>query len=321
MKDPIQPFMDNLTRNITDPDQKQMFKSALNKAKSQVSENKKHTDYLKNAEDLEMVMKFIKNKKLSNREIKSKIREFLNNPEEITDFLKALLKKVDTKKEESKEATASGAGVGAFVPPLTGGEYKPTTNVPTVRESKEVLKGGKADKKTLLDLAKKHAYDDSTDSTTKERINKVHKELKNQLTKGIKVELEHTNNKSKAEEIAMDHLSEDPKYYDKLKKVETKEMTTTASSGQYSTNSIWAKSTKKKDWGPSRKTQIPGGKFVQVKKKCKKFPYCNQGDINALRIFENKSVQSVIETVSSKYGVDKVIISDIVFEEIRKTQK
>jgi hypothetical protein len=145
--------------------------------------------------------------------------------------------------------------------------------------------------------------------------------LKNQLTKGIKVELEHTNNKSKAEEIAMDHLSEDPKYYDKLKKVETKEMTTTASSGQYSTNSIWAKSTKKKDWGPSRKTQIPGGKFVQVKKKCKKFPYCNQGDINALRIFENKSVQSVIETVSSKYGVDKVIISDIVFEEIRKTQK
>jgi hypothetical protein len=321
MKDPIQPFMDNLTRNITDPDQKQMFKSELNKAKSQVSENKKHTDYLKNAEDLEMVMKFIKNKKLSNREIKSKIREFLNNPEEITDFLKALLKKVDTKKEESKEATASGAGVGAFVPPLTGGEYKPTTNVPTVRESKEVLKGGKADKKTLLDLAKKHAYDDSTDSTTKERINKVHKELKNQLTKGIKVELEHTNNKSKAEEIAMDHLSEDPKYYDKLKKVETKEMTTTTSSGQYSTNSIWAKSTKKKDWGPSRKTQIPGGKFVQVKKKCKKFPYCNQGDINALRIFENKSVQSVIETVSSKYGVDKVIISDIVFEEIRKTQK
>jgi hypothetical protein len=298
-----------------------MFKSELNKAKSQVSENKKHTDYLKNAEDLEMVMKFIKNKKLSNREIKSKIREFLNNPEEITDFLKALLKKVDTKKEESKEATASGAGVGAFVPPLTGGEYKPTTNVPTVRESKEVLKGGKADKKTLLDLAKKHAYDDSTDSTTKERINKVHKELKNQLTKGIKVELEHTNNKSKAEEIAMDHLSEDPKYYDKLKKVETKEMTTTTSSGQYSTNSIWAKSTKKKDWGPSRKTQIPGGKFVQVKKKCKKFPYCNQGDINALRIFENKSVQSVIETVSSKYGVDKVIISDIVFEEIRKTQK
>ena len=307
MKDPIQPFMDNLTRNITDPEQKLMFKSALNKAKSEVSENKKHTDYLKNAEDLEMVMKFIKNKKLSNREIKSKIREFLNNPEEITEFLKALLKKVDTKKEESKEATVSGAGVGAFVPALTVGEYKPTTNVPTVRESKEVLKGGKGDNMSLEDLSKKH---------------KVSLEdIKRQFQKGMKVEKEHSNKEKSVKEIVMDHLYEDPKYYDKLKKIETKEATDTTSSGQYSTNSMWAKTTKKKDWGPSRKTQIPGGKFVQVKKKCKKFPYCNQGDINALRIFENKSVQSVIETVSSKYGVDKVIISDIVFEEIRKTQK
>lgn len=307
MKDPIQPFMDNLTRSITDPEQKLMFKSALNKAKSEVSENKKHTDYLKNAEDLEMVMKFIKNKKLSNKEIKSKIREYLNNPEEITDFLKALLKKVDTKKEESKEATASGAGVGAFVPPLTGGEYKPTSNVPTVKESKEELKGGKGDNMSLEDLSKKH---------------KVSLEdIKRQFQKGMKVEKEHSNKEKSVKEIVMDHLYEDPKYYDKLKKIETKEATDTTSSGQYSTNSIWAKTTKKKDWGPSRKTQIPGGKFVQVKKKCKKFPYCNQGDINALRIFENKSVQSVIETVSSKYGVDKVIISDIVFEEIRKTQK
>jgi rubrerythrin len=44
---------------------------------------------------------------------------------------------------------------------------------------------------------------------------------KGQLEKGIKVELEHTNNKSIAKEIAMDHLTEDPKYYDKLKKIET----------------------------------------------------------------------------------------------------
>ena len=26
---------------------------------------------------------------------------------------------------------------------------------------------------------------------------------------------------------------------------------------------MWAKSTTKKDWGPSRKTQYPGGSFVQ----------------------------------------------------------
>jgi len=41
-----------------------------------------------------------------------------------------------------------------------------------------------------------------------------------QLQKGIKVEVEHTPDKNKAKEIAMDHLTEDPKYYDKLEKME-----------------------------------------------------------------------------------------------------
>jgi hypothetical protein len=41
-----------------------------------------------------------------------------------------------------------------------------------------------------------------------------------QLAKGIKVELEHTDNVLIAIEIAMDHLSEDSKYYDKLEKIE-----------------------------------------------------------------------------------------------------
>lgn len=41
-----------------------------------------------------------------------------------------------------------------------------------------------------------------------------------QLIMGIKVELEHTHDIAKALEIAMDHLKEDPKYYDKLKKIE-----------------------------------------------------------------------------------------------------
>jgi len=40
-----------------------------------------------------------------------------------------------------------------------------------------------------------------------------------QLEMGIKVELEHTGNKDMAQEIALDHLSEDPKYYTNLKKV------------------------------------------------------------------------------------------------------
>ena len=35
----------------------------------------------------------------------------------------------------------------------------------------------------------------------------------NELELGIAVEMEHTNNKKQAKEIALDHLSENPKYY------------------------------------------------------------------------------------------------------------
>ncbi len=42
------------------------------------------------------------------------------------------------------------------------------------------------------------------------------------VNKGQKVEMEHTNNKSMAKEIARDHLTEDPAYYDKLRKMEKK---------------------------------------------------------------------------------------------------
>lgn len=41
-----------------------------------------------------------------------------------------------------------------------------------------------------------------------------------QLRKGLRVEMEHTDDPAKAREIAMDHLTEDPKYYDKLEKIE-----------------------------------------------------------------------------------------------------
>jgi hypothetical protein len=45
---------------------------------------------------------------------------------------------------------------------------------------------------------------------------------KKQLEKGTKVEQEHTKDKDLAEEIASDHLVEDPVYYDHLQKMEEK---------------------------------------------------------------------------------------------------
>jgi hypothetical protein len=43
-----------------------------------------------------------------------------------------------------------------------------------------------------------------------------------ELELGVKTESEHTTDKSLAREIAMDHLTEDPKYYTKLKNFESK---------------------------------------------------------------------------------------------------
>lgn len=44
----------------------------------------------------------------------------------------------------------------------------------------------------------------------------------NELSQGISVEMEHSDDKDIAEKIARDHLAEDPKYYTKLKEVEGK---------------------------------------------------------------------------------------------------
>lgn len=59
------------------------------------------------------------------------------------------------------------------------------------------------------------------------------------LDKGIKVELEHTKDRKTAMEIAMDHLTEDKSYYDKLEKMESGEDKVAALA--YKTWRIWAK--------------------------------------------------------------------------------
>ena len=74
-----------------------------------------------------------------------------------------------------------------------------------VDESNQI-KGGKADNLSIKDIAKK--FNISVD------------DIKKQLEKGISVEKEHTPNEDKAKEIAKDHLSEIPDYYDRLVKME-----------------------------------------------------------------------------------------------------
>jgi len=105
-------------------------------------------------------------------------------------------------------------------------------------------------------------------------------------------------------------------------KKEFKEATTSSSVGSYDApgfQNVKMKGNTLKGKGRSwRKTQLPGGKFVQVKKKCKRFPYCNQGDIKALNIFENEMLKEKIKSVSEKYDVHQDFIMEIIYNEMLK---
>jgi hypothetical protein len=220
--------MDNVLNKLTDQIKKEL-PGELEARKNALEEtNKKEGDYLSylnDRGDIVKILKLIRDKKLSNRTIRIKIKEFLKDPGDINDFLLSVKNNTKKyKKEETKEiSTSSAAG-----------------------------------------------------------------------------------------------MSYSTKLFSEPQKVETKEATSTASSGQYSTPKVWAKSTSKKDWRGKSKTQIPGGKLVQVKKKCKRFPYCNQGDIKALNIFENEVLNNVIKTVSEKYGIDVDTIKTIIISEWNK---
>jgi hypothetical protein len=233
-------------------------------------------------------------------------------------------------------------------------------------DKSEEIEGGLADNKSLIQLAKKHG------AKNYNQIEAMVKSLEKQLNTGIKVEKEHTDNLKQAKEIAMDHLWEDPKYYDKLKKIEAKEMTGASSSGSFAP--AFGAVIKKKDitkihnmtenelelgevtsanssgsydvplfggtkgrknplsiGGPDTmykgravkdknfpKWGGPGGKFVKIKDKCKKFPYCNQGDINALELIESKEMNDAIEYVSTKRGLSTNVVKNMVLKEIKE---
>jgi hypothetical protein len=63
----------------------------------------------------------------------------------------------------------------------------------------------------------------------------------------------------------------------------------------------------------------PKSVFIKVKDKCKKFPYCNQGDINAIEVVkEDKELQEAIMETSKKHGISYSEMENIVLNEINK---
>jgi hypothetical protein len=75
-----------------------------------------------------------------------------------------------------------------------------------INETQDIIPGGLADGLTIKDIASKHGVSLSI--------------ILDELLKGIQIELEHTSDSKIAKEIAMDHIFEDPTYYEKLAKIE-----------------------------------------------------------------------------------------------------
>lgn len=254
----------------------------------------------------------------------------------------------EMKEEETTEATASGSS-GQFSAPLFSGEmkekwsekYKKSIDCKNPKgfsqrahcqgrnkKMQESLNEAvRSEMAQLKDLARKYAKVEKEGDSEKDKLEKMLFTLQKQFRKGMKVEMEHKMGITKAKQIALDHLKENPLYYDGLEKfeksnkTETKEATGASSAGQYSGPAFGAKSMSPKHWRGRSKTQIPGGAFVQVKKKCKTFPYCNQGDINAVELSRNPVVKNKKKKLSEQYGVSEELIMQIIINELYKNIK
>ena len=121
--------------------------------------------------------------------------------------------------------------------------------------------------------------------------------------------------------------SEDEEAKSEYKRMEGefKEATDSSSIGAYDANSfenINMRGNTTKGRGRSwKQTQIPGGSYVDINEKCKKFPYCNQGNTGAVKYRKSKKkspLEEAIDNVSLKTGLSVLEIKNIIFRETIK---
>jgi hypothetical protein len=112
---------------------------------------------------------------------------------------------------------------------------------------------------------------------------------------------------------------------------ELSEITDSSSSGQYDVSFSSGRSNPLKINGPKSilnsravkdknfpKWGGPGGVYVKVKERCKRYPYCNQGDIKSLDFFEDEELKESVKNVSKKTGLPYSDIEKLVINEINK---
>ena len=192
--------------------------------------------------------------------------------------------------------------------------------------NEDTIPGGKADGMDIEDIAEMHGVDMDI--------------MYDEFAKGVQHEMEHTSEPKVAVEIALDHLYEDPEYYTKLEGIEksggeTSEVTSSSSAGVYDAPFGGPKKdplklsnpdTVEKELRSVRDKNFPkyggkGAKFVKIKKKCSKFPYCNQGDINALQLFERDIVKEMVTRTAKTAKVEEYVIRNIIAKELGYIQE
>ena len=191
-------------------------------------------------------------------------------------------------KIETKETTSTGGGSGSYEGPLSG----PKMSMWADEAPKKIqAKGGPVEEEKELEEKWSEKYKRSIDCNN---------------PKGFSQKA-HCQGRKK-------HMKEEDT---EIEKGEFKEATGASSSGQYSGPMFLAKDSK--NWRGGKKPIYKGGKFVRVKKKCKNFPYCNQGDIKALKIWEDDDLTEAIKNVAKTKNIHENIVRAILLHEIEET--
>jgi hypothetical protein len=191
-------------------------------------------------------------------------------------------------KIETKETTSTGGGSGSYEGPLSG----PKMSMWADEAPKKIqAKGGPVEEEKELDEKWSEKYKKSINCNN---------------PKGFSQKA-HCQGRKK-------HMKEEDT---EIEKGEFKEATGASSAGQYSGPMFLAKDSK--NWRGGKKPIYKGGKFVRVKKKCKNFPYCNQGDIKALKIWEDDDLTEAIKNVAKTKNIHENIVRAILLHEIEET--
>jgi len=195
-------------------------------------------------------------------------------------------------KIETKETASTGGGSGSYEGPLSG----PKMSMWADEAPKKIqAKGGPVEEEKELEEKWSEKYKRSIDCNN---------------PKGFSQKAHCQGRKKHMKEDECDDC-------EKPKKVEATEATGAASAGQYSGPMFLAKNSK--NWRGGKKPIYKGGKFVRVKKKCKNFPYCNQGDIKALKIWEDEDLTEAIKNVAKNKNIHENIVRAILLHEIEET--